>query len=126
MHIQKQTGVPADKQILLLANEHLEGKIAKTTIAQGFPETSSTNPIFLYSEENNNVNPPHDLDLPKFPSFPAGVSVENDASLAKVGCSVGHECRRRIENYTSVDVLMKVSVEQFVAMLKTNLDALQT
>lgn len=72
----------------------------------------------LFNIENNNVTLPTELDLPKFPSFPSGVSVENDASLAKVGCSVGHECKRRVETFTTLDTLMTKAVEQFAGLLK--------
>lgn len=52
--------------------------------ASAFPETDTQSPIFLYSKDNNNVQLPNQLDLPKSPVFPNSVSVENDASLAKV------------------------------------------
>lgn len=72
----------------------------------------------LFNIENNNVTLPVELDLPKFPSFPSGVSVENDASLAKVACSVGHECKRRVEVFSMLDTLMTKAVEQFAGLLK--------
>lgn len=53
-------------------------------LANGFPETTTESPIFLYSNDDNNVQLPQQLELPKFPVFPSNVSVENDASLAKV------------------------------------------
>lgn len=117
-HIQLQSNVPPDSQILLLCNEHLEGKVGSNTHVKGYPITTTETPIFLYSKENNNVLLPAELDLPKFPTFPNGVSVENDASLAKVACSVGHECKRRVENYATMDDLIKQGVEQFIETLK--------
>lgn len=123
-HIFIQTEVPCDKQILLYCNEHLETRLG-TLHASAFPTTERDNPIFLYSNEDNNVQLPIQLELPKFPIFPSNVSVENDASLAKAACSVGHECKRRIETLTSIDVLIKKSVQQFIETLTTTLKLLQ-
>lgn len=71
----------------------------------------------LFNIENYNVILPTEWDLPKFPTFPNGISVENDASLAKVACSVGHECKRRVENLSLLDTLMNKSVHQFSGFL---------
>ncbi len=38
--------------------------------------------------------------------------------------SVGHECKRRVENYSSIDALIGKSIEQFVGMLKVTLNKL--
>uniref|UniRef100_A0A034VTA3 Serine/threonine-protein kinase TBK1 n=1 Tax=Bactrocera dorsalis TaxID=27457 RepID=A0A034VTA3_BACDO len=119
-----QTEVPIEKQILLFNNEHLERKVTSSSISKAFPKTTAENPIFLYSNDDNNVQLPQQLELPKFPVFPTNVSVENDASLAKAACSVGHECKRRIDTFTSMDILMKRSVEQFIAMLITTITLL--
>lgn len=123
-HIELQTDVHPESQILLLGNEHLEKKVEANTLIKGYPKTEADSPIFLYSTDNNNVTIPSEPELPKFPSFPNSVSVENDASLAKVGCSVGHECKRRIETYSRMDRLLKVGVEEFIEMLKYSLIAL--
>lgn len=123
-YIKLQTDVQPESQILLLDNQHLEDKVGINTLVKGYPPTSAENPIFLYSIDNNNVTIPVELELPKFPTFPNSVSVENDASLAKVGCSVGHECKRRVETYSRMDLLMKNSVEQFIVMLKNTLTKL--
>ncbi|XP_054743419.1 serine/threonine-protein kinase TBK1 [Anastrepha obliqua] len=119
-----QTEVPIEKQILLFSNEHLEKKVASSTISKAFPSTTTESPIFLYSNDDNNVQLPHQLDLPKFPVFPNNVSVENDASLAKAACSVGHECKRRIDTFSSMDILIKRGVENFIAMLITTITLL--
>ncbi|XP_017033037.1 serine/threonine-protein kinase TBK1 [Drosophila kikkawai] len=119
-----QTEVPLEKQILLFNNEHLEKKVTPRTIAKAFPATTTEQPIFLYSNDDNNVQLPQQLDLPKFPVFPPNVSVENDASLAKAACSVGHECKRRVDIFTSMDILIKKGVEHFVEMLITTLTLL--
>ncbi|XP_017465711.1 PREDICTED: serine/threonine-protein kinase TBK1 [Rhagoletis zephyria] len=119
-----QTEVPIEKQILLFNNEHLERKVTSGTISKAFPNTTTDTPIFLYSNDDNNVQLPQQFDLPKFPVFPNNVSVENDASLAKTACSVGHECKRRIDTFTSMDILIKRGVEHFIAMLITTITLL--
>lgn len=123
-YIELQTDVHPESQILLLENEHLEKKVDVNTLIKGYPKTEADAPIFLYSTDNNNVTIPSEPELPKFPSFPNSVSVENDASLAKVGCSVGHECKRRIEMYSRMDRLLKMGVDEFIEMLKHSLTAL--
>ncbi|XP_017835119.1 serine/threonine-protein kinase TBK1 isoform X1 [Drosophila busckii] len=119
-----QTEVPLEKQILLFNNEHLEKKVTPRTIAKAFPATTTEQPIFLYSNDDNNVQLPQQLELPKFPVFPPNVSVENDASLAKAACSVGHECKRRVDIFTTMDILIKKGVENFIEMLITTITLL--
>lgn len=60
--------------------------------AKAFPQTTTETPIFLYSSDDTNVQLPPQLELPKFPVFLSTVSVENDASLAKVSdiCTPPH------------------------------------
>lgn len=123
-HIKVQTEVQPESQILLLDCQHLETKVGSNSLVKGYPQTNNENPIFLYSIDNNNVTVPHELDLPKFPSFSNAISVENDASLSKLACSVGHECKRRIEMYSRMDLLMKKSVEEFIVVLRDTITKL--
>lgn len=123
-HVNLQTDVNPDSQLLLYDEEHLEERVGANTAVRGYPETTILKPIMLLSIDNNNVSLPKELDLPKFPTFPAGVSVENDASLAKVSCSVGHECKRRVENYTKMDTLIQSGIERFIGLLKVTLNKL--
>lgn len=123
-HIKLQTDVMPESQILILNNQDMEEKVGTNSLVRGFPPTVALNPIFLYSIDNNNVTLPNELDLPKFPTFPNAVSVENDASLSKMACSVGHECKRRIEMYSRMDQLMKKSVEQFIDVLRDTITKL--
>lgn len=123
-HIKVQTKVESESQILILAHSHLEAKVGANSLVKGYPTTSTDAPIFLYSIENNNVTVQPELELPKFPTFPNAVSVENDASLSKMACSVGHEYKRRIEHYSRIDVLMKSSVAQFIEVLRETITKL--
>lgn len=123
-HIRAQTDVIPECQILIFNNQHLESKVGSNSLVKGYPATSPENPIFLYSIDNNNVTIPAELELPKFPTFPNAVSVENDASLSKLACSVGHECKRRIETYSRLDLLVKRSVEQFIEVLRDTITKL--
>lgn len=127
-HIKLQTDVMPESQILILSNQDMEEKVGTNSFnlqfIKGFPPTTASDPIFLYSIDNNNVTIPNELDLPKFPTFPNAVSVENDASLSKMACSVGHECKRRIEMYSRMDLLMKKSVEQFIDVLRDTISRL--
>lgn len=47
-----------------------------------------------------------------------------DLNYTQVSCSVGHECKRRVETYSSIDALIEKSIEQFVGMLKITLNKL--
>lgn len=123
-HIKLQTDVMPESQILILTNQDMEEKVGSNSLVKGFPQTTASDPIFLYSIDNNNVTIPNELDMPKFPTFPNSVSVENDASLSKMACSVGHECKRRIEMYSRMDLLMKKSVEQFIEVLRDTISKL--
>ncbi|KAL1396039.1 hypothetical protein pipiens_010802 [Culex pipiens pipiens] len=117
-HIFVQTEVPHSSQLLLMESELFELRVGANSSARGYSATVADDPLMLFNIENNNVTLPAELDLPKFPSFPSGVSVENDASLAKVACSVGHECKRRVEVFSMLDTLMTKAVEQFAGLLK--------
>ncbi|XP_063696271.1 inhibitor of nuclear factor kappa-B kinase subunit epsilon [Culicoides brevitarsis] len=120
-HLRLQTEVQPQAQLLLLDHELLEDRVGANSSVRGYPETSELKPIMLYSIDNNNVSLPTELDLPKFPSFSSAVTVEADASLAKVACSVGHEIRRRIETFTKIDELNGKGVKQFTKLLHTAL-----
>ncbi|XP_055383015.1 serine/threonine-protein kinase TBK1 [Condylostylus longicornis] len=124
-HIFVQCKVRPENQILFYGNDYLETKVGTQTNIKGYPKIDLDNPISLFSKDNNNVQLPQQLELPKLPTFPNSVSVENDASLAKVACSVGHECKRRIETLTIVDKLIKHGVEEFVETHKKILTKLK-
>lgn len=123
-HVVLQTDVQPDSQLLLYDVISLEDRVGTNSAVRGYPPTTTEMPIMLFSVENNNVSLPKELELPKFPTFPTGVSVENDASLAKVSCSVGHEIRRRIENFSQMDSMIQNGIEKFVGMSKITLNKL--
>lgn len=123
-HVNLQTDVNPDSQLLLYDDVSLEDKVGTNSAIRGYPPTQIEQPIMLFSIENNNVALPKELELPKFPSFPTGVSVENDASLAKASCSVGHEIKRRIENFSKMDKLIQIGIEKFVGMSRNTLEKL--
>lgn len=78
---RKLLHVPSVSRYRLIDEQSLNQHVL---LAKAFPKTSTEQPIYLYSNDDNNVQLPQQLELPKFPVFPPNVSVENDASLAKV------------------------------------------
>ncbi|XP_065213755.1 serine/threonine-protein kinase TBK1 [Planococcus citri] len=124
--INEQTDVPSDSQILLLKESHLIDELNSAMCSTNYPITDINNPVFLFSKENNNVTLQSEGDIPKFPSFPNLVSVENDASLAKTACSVGHVCRRRIEKLSRSSKLTHDSVYILTKVITKELSRLTT
>ncbi|CAO1367657.1 unnamed protein product [Diamesa hyperborea] len=115
-HVNLQTEVNSDSQLLLYEEEHLEDRVGPNTAVRGYPITTIQKPILLFSIDNNNVSLPKELEIPKFPSFPSGVT--------KVACSVGHEIKRRVESFSSIDSLIQDGIERFIALLKVTLNKL--
>lgn len=121
--IHEQTDVVAENQIIFYKETHLSNEIVD--ISTCFPNTELDKPILLFSKENNNVTLTTDGgDIPKFPSFPNLVSIENDASLAKTACSVGHVCKRRIEKLSRSSYLTYESVRIFTKIITRELSQL--
>lgn len=110
-HIKLQTDVMPESQILILNNQDMEEKVGTNSLVKGFPPTDAATPVFLYSIDNNNVTIANEMDMPKFPTFPNAVSVENDASLSKIACR-------------KTALLMKKSVEQFIDVLRDTISKL--
>ncbi|XP_008203915.1 inhibitor of nuclear factor kappa-B kinase subunit epsilon [Nasonia vitripennis] len=121
-HVQDQTNIPSRSQILLKGQVPILQLIEESTPGRGYPLTSIDEPLFLYSRENNNVVIPSETELPKFPVFASLVSVETDASQAKSACSVGHECKRRIDKIARCSKLSQDAVNAFVGYLTTELN----
>lgn len=53
-------------------------------VGKNYPDTSVEEPLMLFNKNNNNVSMPPEPEVPKFPVFSNMVSVETDASQAKV------------------------------------------
>lgn len=120
-YLQDQTSINPQTQILLLGEDPLSTVVDDSTPGKGYPSTTPDNPILLLSRENNNVSMPLETELPKFPVFGNLVSVETDASQAKASCSVGHECKRRIDRLALGSKLSQDSVEAFTNLVSKEL-----
>lgn len=123
-HIQDQTDISLHAQILLVNENPLAFLVDESTPGRGYPVTTLDNPLILFSRDNNNVITPKDSELPKFPSFSSLVSVENDASQAKLSCSIGHVCKRRIDNIVRCSKLSQDAVTAFMKLLSSELTKL--
>lgn len=121
VHIQDQTDIPPHAQILLFGDTFLTNIVEESTPGKGYPNTDETKPLMLFSKENNNVDLPVDSELPKFPVFASIISVENDASQAKVACSVGYVCKRRIDKLVVCSKLSQDAVEAFSGLVSAEL-----
>lgn len=112
-YITEQTNISSENQILLLKQQLFRNLIDDNTRSRGYPPTTETEPLVLFSKENNNVEVESELELPKFSEFQNIVSVENDAAQAKVACSLAHVCKRRIEKAANACNLTRHAVENF-------------
>jgi TANK-binding kinase 1 len=54
------------------------------------------------------------------------VSVETDASLAKMSCSLGHACKRQVEKLSQSSLLIHACVKQFTAVVTKDLKSVET
>lgn len=124
VHIQDQTDIAPNSQILLFRDAFLTSIVEESTPGKGYPDTSEDKPLMLFSKENNNVILPVDSELPKFPVFANLVSVENDASQAKIACSVGYVCKRRIVKLVLCSKLSQDAIEAFSGLVATELTRL--
>lgn len=124
VHIQDQTDIVPHAQILLYGETFLTNIVEESTPGKGFPNTSESKPLMLFSKDNNNVNLSMDTELPKFPTFANLVSVENDASQAKVACSVGYVCKRRIDKLVLCSKLSQDAIEAFSGLVSVELTKL--
>ena len=124
VHIQDQTDIAPNSQILLFRDAFLTSIVEESTPGKSYPNTSEDKPLMLFSKENNNVILPVDSELPKFPVFANLVSVENDASQAKIACSVGYVCKRRIVKLVLCSKLSQDAIEAFSGLVATELTRL--
>ncbi|KAF5301658.1 hypothetical protein FQA39_LY10705 [Lamprigera yunnana] len=123
-YITEQTNIHSDNQIILLKRELFVDVVGENTRADGYPMISEEDPLILYNKDNNNIVPLTETELPKFPEFPALVSVENDASQAKLVCSIGHMCKRRIEKLSRASNFFHKAVKYLIQFITTYLKEL--
>ena len=131
-YVHGQTDVAPHAQILLLGEgaARLNELIDENTTGKGYPVTSQEKPLMLFSRENNNVvailkSEVAELEsTTSFPTFANLVSVENDASQAKVACSVGHSCKRKIDALALSSKLSEEAVRAFSALISKELTCL--
>lgn len=83
-YIQMQTDVTVPNQLLVLDSTTVESIMSADTTVQHCLKTSIEKPIVLFTIDNNNVNLQSEQEQPKFPTFSNNVSVESDATVAKV------------------------------------------
>ena len=124
--LTEQSAVEPAHQILLYDKSFLSHHVDNGTPGTSYPPTSTTDPIVMFSKENNNVALGIDKEVPAFPTFPNLVSVENDATLAKNSCAVGYAYQRKIEIYTRcARVMSMVAVKILSEVISNQLDKLQ-
>ncbi|XP_043251250.1 inhibitor of nuclear factor kappa-B kinase subunit epsilon isoform X2 [Colletes gigas] len=124
LHVQNQTDIAPHAQIFLFGDAFLTNIVEESTPGRGYPNTSEDKPLMVFSKENNNVILPVDSELPKFPVFANLVSVENDATQAKVACSVGYVCKRRIDKLVLCSKLSQDAIEAFSGLVSMELTRL--
>ncbi|CAH0550680.1 unnamed protein product [Brassicogethes aeneus] len=125
-YITEQTGMGQTSQIILYETTLLNDIVRENTRACGYPKTTEEEPIFLFNKENNNITIDPRRDIPKFNDFPNVVVVENDASQAKVACSVGHICKRLIEKFSLACKLIWDTIDKFTKYIYEELRLLNT
>nr|CAG4641488.1 EOG090X01SN [Eurycercus lamellatus] len=118
--IEEQTGMVKAGQ-LILCNQSL---FSPDSEGSKFPLTDINNPLYLFNRENNNIAYTRETGTLKFPPFSSAVSVENDASVAKLCCSVGFQIKRRIEEASRAYKLMHSAVENLTSCLLNQLQTL--
>lgn len=89
--------------------------------AGGYPKTLEEDPLFLFNKDDNNIILATEQEVPKFAGFGEVISVEKDAAQAKIACSVGHLCKKRVEKYSLSCKLICDSVENFIMYLNNEL-----
>lgn len=120
-YIMEQTNISANHQILLFKQDLFIDVVGSNTRSGGYPSTTDDDPLILFDKENNNIIPLSELELPKFLEFPTLVSVENDASQAKLACSIGHMCKRRIEKISRSSNLIHKAAKYFMRYITAEL-----
>lgn len=123
-YIEEQTECKPMDQLILCKNALFVDVVGENSRAAGYPDTSAQ-PLMLFSTDLPDVSVIPMPALPDFPHFSAVVSVTNDADQAKMGCSLGHVCKRRIERCAHGTQQMRNSVEYFTDHLKNEVRQLE-
>ncbi|KAG8238785.1 hypothetical protein J437_LFUL018695 [Ladona fulva] len=123
--LTEETGILPSAQLLLYKDKEFLPREGDITPISRLPLTSpdSSRTLILFSKEDNEVEPrrrgpwsdggpggdggelPVGSGLEErlcFPTFPAAVAVDADASIAKAACVAAHEWRRRVESLGAV------------------------
>ena len=124
MLLTEQTEVEQNHQILLFEDKLLSAVVEPETPGTSFPDTTRTQPIIMFSKENNNVALSIDREVPPFPTLPNLVSVENDATLAKSATAVGYAYRRKIEAYSRCSQVTQQAVKMLSEVICRQLEKL--
>lgn len=96
-----------------------------TLAANDGNQTSVTTPSPLSSTSSEKMRSYAGIETPIiFPTFANIVSVENDASQAKLACSAGHSCKRTIDKLVASSKLSQEAVNSFISLLISQLTKL--
>ncbi|GJQ66582.1 ik2 [Trypoxylus dichotomus] len=125
-YIAEQTDISSADQILLQRENLFSRVVGRETPALGYPTIPDDDPLILFHKGNNNVTIVPYTDLPQFSDFPNLVSVENDAAQAKIACSIGHVCKRRIENTSLNCSFIFKATEYFTNYINNELKRINT
>ncbi|XP_057330109.1 serine/threonine-protein kinase TBK1 [Microplitis mediator] len=94
--------------------------VINNSTSGGLDAVSSTSTSSSNREKSKSCN----SESIVFPTFANLVSVENDASQAKLACSVGHSCKRTVDRLSISSKLSQDSVNAFVNLLSSELTRL--
>lgn len=123
-YIYEQTGTIQESQIILMKNALFPDVAGEKSRAGGYPKTTEDDPLFLFNKDDNNITLTAEEEIGKFAGFADEIFVEKDATQAKIACSIGHLCKKRIEKYSLACKLICDSVENFVSYLNNELNNL--
>lgn len=120
--IIEQTDIIPQNQILLYKEKSLSNIIEDASPGRTYPKFEEIEPLMLFSKENNNVSFDLENYNGKFPTFPNTISLESDASLGKLACSVGHTYKRKIEKISKASKLCHYCVRAFTTAISNDLE----
>lgn len=121
--VMEQTDIPPEHQIILFNGTSICSLTGDgENQSEEIPSTCDDNPLILCHREINSVSMDWGTkDLTKFPAFPNLVNVENDATLGKQTCAVGHSYKRRIEKICRSVTLIGKAVHTITQVIGSDL-----